>query len=40
MLDPNGSAVDSADNVYVAACGLGPASEGVFRITPGHRAGV
>ena len=35
MLDPDGIAVDSADNVYVAACGLGPVSEGVFRITPG-----
>ena len=34
MLDPDGIAVDSADNVYVAACGLGPSSEGVFKITP------
>ena len=34
MIDPDGIAVDSAGNVYVAACGLSAASTGFFKITP------
>ncbi|MDH3627478.1 MAG: DUF4215 domain-containing protein, partial [Acidobacteriota bacterium] len=30
LLDPDGVAFDSLGNVYTAACGLGPDSEGVF----------
>ena len=35
MIDPDGIAVDSAGNVYVAACGYGAPSTGFFKITPG-----
>ena len=35
MIRPDGIAVDSAGNVYVAACGLSSASTGLFKITPG-----
>ena len=35
MIDPDGIVVDSQNNVYVAACGGGPSSEGVFKIATG-----
>ncbi|MDH3786703.1 MAG: hypothetical protein OEV00_15430, partial [Acidobacteriota bacterium] len=34
FIDPDGLAFDSAGNVFAAACGLGPDSEGVFMRTP------
>lgn len=34
MVDPDGIAVDSAGNVYVAACGRSTLSTGFFKITP------
>ena len=32
LIDPDGVAVDSAGNVYVASCGLAPGGDGVFKI--------